>query len=338
MASKLQRSAGKPRRRLRQDAVGAPTGHSAAPGSASARPTNDGFFTDEIDAMQRRLESLRQQAAAVVGDNELLASALEELSTTLEELQVSAAELHQKSEELAAANHALALESQHYVELFEEAPDPYLATDSAGLIVEANHAAATVLRRQRNALVGKPLTVFVAPEGRRAFLARLSQLRASDAPAQRWELRIRPHQGPIFYAAVSVTAVRRPSGDLVRIRWLLRDVTERKSAETLAASTRRGVENIMESIPDVLYVLDMETRLVRWNRRLEIVTGFAREVLARLRASDLVVDDARPTLEHGIGQALATGFAQSEVRLRGKDGGVPSQCITVPLRNWTGAI
>jgi len=335
MRSKSRRSTGKTHSPRRPNPIRAPAG----PPAARAGEVTNGFFNHEIEAIRRQHDRLRQRAAAAGDENELLAAALNELSKTLTGLQASVAELRQQSDELAAANQALAVERQRYVELFEEAPDPYLATDSAGVIIEANHAATMFLDRARNSLVRKPLSVFVAPDERRAFLARLSQLRTGDETGQRWELRIQPHNGRTFHAAVSVTTVRDGGGNLVRVRWLLRNITDRKSAEALATSTRREVENIMESIPDVLYVLDTETRLVRWNTQLEIVTGLARPTLARMRAPDLVVDDDRAALDRSIGQALATGYSQTEARLRSADGSpVPFQCITVPLKNSTGAI
>ena len=48
-----------------------------------------------------------------------------------------------------------------YQEFFEFAPDCQLLTDSHGVIVEANHAAAALLDCRKEFLIDKPLGLFV---------------------------------------------------------------------------------------------------------------------------------------------------------------------------------
>ncbi|HXQ76880.1 MAG TPA: hypothetical protein VN797_01670, partial [Gemmatimonadaceae bacterium] len=61
-----------------------------------------------------------------------------ELDVALEELNVADEELRHQNEELARSRDEIDRERAKYLELFEFAPDPYLVTDSTGVIHEAN--------------------------------------------------------------------------------------------------------------------------------------------------------------------------------------------------------
>lgn len=154
----------------------------------------------------------------------------EELQITLEELQLADQELHLQKEELVAARQTVETERQRYQELFEFAPDAYLVTNAAGVIQEANRAAAMLLRISQRFLVGKPLFVFVAEQERQCFHSKLTRLRQVEGE-KNWEVCLQPRNSEFIDAALSVAVVRNREGKAIALRWLLRDITERKRME-----------------------------------------------------------------------------------------------------------
>ena len=100
-------------------------------------------FERQADALVRRLESLAERVLGATGNppSPLVAEMLEELSAAVEELEVSTEEIHGQNEALAEAKKQLDVESARYRELFDLAPDGYLVTDTAGVILESNEAA-----------------------------------------------------------------------------------------------------------------------------------------------------------------------------------------------------
>lgn len=196
-----------------------------------------------IDTAQRRCEQLRSRISAA---DPFAALALEELGTGLEELRVGEEELRAQNESLAESRQRLEAEQRRSRELFALAPDAYLVTDADGLIRDANAAAAVLLRVSEERLVGKPLSVFIAPDGQRAFRSRLGRL-GQTGRAERWELPVQPREGERVPAEATAGASADESGATV-VRWLIRDLSEREQAEHTArqlageAAARREAE------------------------------------------------------------------------------------------------
>lgn len=153
-----------------------------------------------------------------------------DLSVVLEKLTTAEEELRAQNEQLAAAQQLIIAERQKYQELFNFAPNGYLVTDSAGVIREANLAATKLLERSRRFLAGKPVRALVHADDWGKLDCLIDQVHAGAAVAAA-ELRLeRPHGTPVP-AEVMVNAAWGPTPEFASLRWLLRDLTERKAEE-----------------------------------------------------------------------------------------------------------
>ena len=164
--------------------------------------------------------------------SELLAESLEELNVAIEELQVSQDELYQQNQALVTATEDVSLERQRYQSLFEFAPDGYLVTTAEGMILEANRAIGAMLEMPQAYLVGKPLAAFIVLDERQGFRRDLAQLsRSEEMRQQEWLICLQPRRERPFEASVSVATTFDRSSKLVELRWLVRDITERRQLE-----------------------------------------------------------------------------------------------------------
>jgi PAS domain S-box-containing protein len=209
-----------------------------------------------IDELAQKLGEWRSRVAALLQrtdelpheQQELLMEITEELHVATEELHVAQEQLiHQneqlakQNQELVAAREAVEAERQRYQELFDLAPDGYLVTNRNGTIQETNRAAAKLLNVEPRFLVGKPLTIYIAKEEHLTFFSQLSQLSQIDR-LQDWEVRLQPRNGKFFDAALTVAPVHDKQGKLVSLRWLLRDITDRKQAELALKQAKEELE------------------------------------------------------------------------------------------------
>ena len=113
-----------------------------------------------------------------------------------------------------------------------------------------------------------------------------------------------------------------------------RDITDRRRSEIDLAQALRQRENVMETIPDVLYTIDRDGNVVDWNRRFEAVTGLSSEQITGRSALDFFVEEDRERVATAIGMAFADGYGEVEALLVGAGGTlVPHHFSGVPLRD-----
>ncbi|MEH2086228.1 PAS domain-containing hybrid sensor histidine kinase/response regulator [Nostoc sp.] len=181
-------------------------------------------FSQQIETLRSRVTGLVQRTASEpYSEQELTAEAFEELQITLEELKIT-------SEELQATRIVIEKERQRYQELFDFAPDGYLVTDTFGTILEANRAATIHLNVSQRFLTGKPLLTFIAQSDHQAFFNYLTQLQQNDRGGE-WEVGLQPREKICFDVAFTVVTVRNELGKPVALRWLMRDISQRRRIE-----------------------------------------------------------------------------------------------------------
>jgi len=203
--------------------------------------TNE-LFDQQIDEMRKHLlQSHRMLGAAPAPYREVLTDAFSQIDVTLEELQVAEHELRQQSEALAESAQQVEYERRRYRSLFEFAPLGYIVTDVLGIIREANLASSILLSVEPKFLIRKPLPSFIDTSERAAFRYELANFKRT-AYIPDWEVTISPRNGASFTASIMASAERNANGDIECIRWLIRDITERKRAEQRILDLNRELE------------------------------------------------------------------------------------------------
>jgi PAS domain S-box-containing protein len=184
-------------------------------------------------ATWERLSEL-YQAVSDSPSPSLLPTILKELGLVSEVLQIAIAELDRQSNYVAILQGELDAERQRYQDLTEFMPDGCLLTDAASAIQEANLAAASLVSTVPQYLIGKRLSSLVCSDDAAFFQAKLATIAHQD----RLEFTVRLHQrsSALLNAVLTVQVIRKPNGEILHLRWLMRDVTERKRAEAAFAS------------------------------------------------------------------------------------------------------
>ena len=114
---------------------------------------------------------------------------------------------------------------------------------------------------------------------------------------------------------------------------------ERRQMQAQLAHALQERENIMETVPDILFRLDLSGRLTQWNRKMEAVTGLSAEELKDRDAMSLFSLEERATVGAAIVQAFVTGYAKVEAHLLALEGvPIPHEFSSVPLRDAAGAV
>jgi PAS domain S-box-containing protein len=228
-----------------------------------ATEVNESNLGEKLEIARRRFDELYARSLSSPGELTLLPEALHELSTSIEELTATAEELKQQNEKLAAMRGLVEAERRHFQELFESAPDGYLVTDTRGIIQEANSNAAKLLHMRQDFLAGKPIIVYLPQPAHASFHQLLARFHQGDQVLS-WETEMQPREGAAFHAALTVSAVRELSATDQRpvgLRWLIRDVTKRWTAEQQIETQLTRISVLRDINLAITSTLDLQTVL-----------------------------------------------------------------------------
>ena len=197
-------------------------------------------FDEQVRRSRQQLAHLRRPRGEDEGPADpRVEEAIESLYTALEELRVTEEELRVQNEQLEQTQMLIEAERVRYEEIFQLAPDAYLVTDAQGIVLEANHAAAALLSVPARRLARKPLAVFIAPAARLEFRTRVDQAVALGR-LDEWETWLQPRGGHTAVpVSCTVAAVHDAAAGATGLRWLMRDVRERRRAEADRAALLR---------------------------------------------------------------------------------------------------
>jgi len=255
------------------------------------------------------------------------AEALRALSATVEELHAAEGQLREQNVSLIEAQAALEHERRRYRDLFDFAAEGLLATDPDGTILEANRAAAALLRTDQRHLAGKPLSAFVAAPNRAGFHGLLQRLQRVDRILG-WALELRPCSGERVPVDVSAAAMREASAQppgAPMLWWSVRDIRERKRAETELRERESRLRAILGTAVDGIVTIDDRGLIQSANAAAERMFGYeARELLGQ-NVRILMPSPHREAHDRYIARYLETGEARiigtgREVRGQRKDG------------------
>jgi PAS domain S-box-containing protein len=204
------------------------------------------------------------------GDTELLAA--------LEELSVAEEELRAQHESLLEVNESLELERERYRMLFHLAPDPYIVTNEAGMIEEANAAATTLLGRQSSPLVDRSFFMYLDNESRQSVGTALANL-ATSGRVDKWRLTLRTAANETVQVEATVS-VGQGVGGSGSIYWLLRDMTEHlRNDESMRALNRSLNARVAQRTRELELALEGEQSA---RKEAEAANRIKTELFARL--------------------------------------------------------
>ena len=97
-------------------------------------------------------------------------------------------------------------------------------------------------------------------------------------------------------------------------------LADRNKAEKEHLHALRETKNIMESVPDAIYTLDLEGKLVNWNKAVEDKTGYSKEELKAKAGMELIYPNDRELAAEASIEVYQKGYATREIRIYTKKG------------------
>jgi PAS domain S-box-containing protein len=202
---------------------------------------------------------------------------------------------------------ALAAEHRRYDEMFELAPDACLLTDFDGVIREANRAAAALLSVQRDFLVRKSLLLFISEAERATLENQVAAWRDPDRtkperrlPIIRGQLQLRVYKGASFLADFTITPARDGEGQIIGLRWILRDLTENVRTEQSLREREYHYRTLFDHAGDAIFIHNLTGRYLEVNQVACESLGYTREELLRMTPADITAPELHDRLPQRI--------------------------------------
>jgi len=264
-------------------------------------------------------QELRQRAEELYRASEVLIPELtthEEMKQLFHELRVHQIQLEMQNEELRCIQEDLDASQARYFDLYDLAPVGYMTFGEAGLILEANLAAANMFGVARSALIKQPTKRFFCEDDQDFFYLQRQQAFKSSAP-QVTEMLLKRPDGSSFWTLVQATPAA--GGEF----WIaLSDISERKRAEDALRMSREKYKATIDNSFDVIFSLTADGTFHFVSRAWELHFGYPiKEVLGKNFATFVHPDDIA-SLTTYLSKIIRTGKSKTSppYRVKHSDG------------------
>ena len=145
---------------------------------------------------------------------------------------------------------------------------------------------------------------------------------ATVTAGQEWrgELRNRKKNGELYWDYAAISPVFDVEGKITHYVSIQENVTQRKLAEETLRQQKQFSDDIINSLPGIFYMLDEQGHFIRVNPQFLEVTGYSKNELDGMAASDLFEGEDRSLISQKMQEVFEKGDSRAEAELVIKSG------------------
>ena len=196
------------------------------------------------DLRKRAEEALQERRLDNLESTEL---SKEEMHRLIHEIQVHQIELEMQNDELRRQQNEIEESRNKYSHLYDFAPVGYFTVKKQGMIEQVNLTGAALLGIERQFLIGKPLTRFIASKDQDTFYFHHLQVLKKDGNHS-CEIEMMKYDKTPFYAQLKSIAVRSENENAAKLRTAITDITDRKMIDQQLQASLKEKEVLLQEV------------------------------------------------------------------------------------------
>lgn len=228
--------------------------------------------------------------------------------------------LNNKEDSVITMGHNSSEDSEHrYRQLVETSPAPINLFDSNGVTLWGNDAVLNLLELDsREELIGQSIFNFIKPENRSLAEQELAAVVKEKRATGPTNMDLQTASGETRNIRVSTAPGRYNDQDIGQA--IVLDVTKLNETQTALALEQQFIQDALNTLEDVFYVLDLGGELIRWNSSLLEVSGYDEQEVREMDIEDFFIEDHLLRVSESIATALAQGEDVLEATIITKHG------------------
>lgn len=212
-----------------------------------------------------------------------------------------------------AADETIKMNEEKYRTLVEQAIDAIALYDKDGKILDVNSGAVDLLGYSKEELVSMTLSQIFTQEEMLRSPVRYDVLSNGESTIKQRSFTRK--DGTEVLA--EVRSQQLPDGRFLSV---VRDLTDRIEAQRKLQMERDLSDKLIDSLPGVFYLFDDKGHYLRWNKQLEVVTGYTTNEIAVMHPSVFFEGEGLSLIVERIASTFSDGMAEAEADLVLKDG------------------
>ena len=192
--------------------------------------------------------------------------------------------------------------------LIEASLDPLVTIGPDGRITDVNAETEAVTGYNRSELIGKDFSdYFTEPEKARTGYREVFR----SGSLRDYPLEIRNRDGHITSVLYNASVYRNDAGDVVGVFAAARDITERKRAEEALRESEEKYRNVLESIDEAYFELDLKGNMTFFNDSACSISGYSKSELMGMNYRQYTSPEAAKMLGAVFSNIYQTGERES---------------------------
>ncbi len=217
------------------------------------------------------------------------------------------------------AERLLREKEEHFRALIEKGSEIIAMHDAEGKILYISPSVSSALGYLPEERIGRSVMDAVHPDDKVSITVILARLIANPghSATARWrQLDASNHWR--WMEGVATNLLHDPAIKAVVHNY--RDITRQKEAENKILSEKELSESVIDSLPGIFYLFDVNGKFMQWNANLETVSGYSEAEITQMHPLDFFAEEEKLRIAENITRVFSEGKTEVEANLLTKQG------------------